>query len=83
MKLRTDGIPPAGGSDTYTIWSGVTTNVSEPSAGTYSLDTAKTVGTRSSGTGGDVTNVRPTIQIVIPPDAVVEEYTGDLTFTVA
>ncbi|OGB85697.1 hypothetical protein A2994_03000 [candidate division Kazan bacterium RIFCSPLOWO2_01_FULL_48_13] len=82
VKLRTDGTV-GGGGDTKTIWSGTTSNVTEPAANTYALDTPQTVGTRSSGSVGDETNVRPTIQIDIPAGAEVENYTGTLTFTIA
>lgn len=86
VKLRTDGIPASGDGtgDTYTIWSGVITFTNETTSGTYSLDTTRTVGTRSSGTGGDVTNVRPTIQVVMPPGQVLGDYiNGNFRFTVA
>lgn len=79
VKIRKDGNVVT--SDTYTIWSGVTTNVTETNA-TESLDTTKQVGARSSGTNGDVTEVRPTIQVVIPPSNPAMIYTGSLLFTV-
>ncbi|MFH1088390.1 MAG: hypothetical protein V1719_00945 [Patescibacteria group bacterium] len=86
VKLRTDGIPASGDTtgDTYTLWSGVVTNTNEAATGTYSLDISRSVGTRSSGTGGDVTNIRPTIQIVMPPGQPLGDYTnGNIRFTVA
>jgi len=81
VKLKTDGTV-GGGGDTSTIWSGTTSNVTEPASGSYPLDTPQSVGNRSSGTPADTTNVRPTIQVTIPVGAPTEEYTGTLTFTV-
>lgn len=82
VYIKKDGIV-GGGSDLATIWSGVTTNVSE-TEGTVSLDVSRGVGTRSSGTGGEVTNVRPTIQIVMPPGQALGDYiNGNIRFTVA
>ena len=80
VYLRKDG--NVGSSDTYTIWSGTYTNVSETNA-TESLDTSRTIGTRSSGTGGDSTEVRPSVQVVIPPTQYpAPDYAGSLRFTV-
>jgi len=80
VKIRKDGTV-GGGGDTYTIWSGTVTNITE-TAETVSLDTSRGVGTRSSGTGGDTSEVRPTIQVVIPADQTIAAYTGDMLFTV-
>ncbi len=80
VYLRKDG--NVGSSDTYTIWSGTYTNVSETNA-TESLDASRTVGIRSSGTGGDSTEVRPSIQLVIPPSQTpASDYAGSIRFTV-
>lgn len=83
IYLRKDGIYTDGGG-TYTIWSGVVTFLSEVDE-TVALDTAKTVGIRTiGGSGGDETNVRPSIQIVVPPGTPAgTNYNGDLTFTIA
>ena len=81
VKIRKDGTV-GGGGDTYTIWGGTYTNVTETSA-TESLDTSRTVGIRSSGTGGDLTSVRPSIQVTIPGIQAAGDYTGTMRFTVA
>ncbi|KKT87167.1 MAG: hypothetical protein VE97_C0004G0006 [candidate division Kazan bacterium GW2011_GWB1_45_10] len=85
VKLRTDGIPAGGDGtgDTYTLWSGVITSTNETTSGTYSLDTTRAVGTRSSGANGSVTNIRPTIQVVMPPSQIPADYDGTMQFTVA
>ncbi len=85
VKLRTDGIPVGGDGtgDTYTIWGGTITFINETTTGTYSLDTARAIGTRSDGAGDDITNVRPTIQVVADVDQTPGDYDGVLTFTVA
>ncbi len=81
IKIRKDGTV-GGGGDAYTIWSGTYTNITETNA-TESLDTSRTVGVRSSGTGGDTSEVRPTIQVVIPVGQHPADYTGAMRFTVA
>lgn len=83
VYIRKDGnVNGAPSTDVYTIWSGVTTNVTEVDE-TVPLDTtAKAVGVRSSGTGDDITNVRPTIRIVADVDQTPSDYDGILTFTV-
>ena len=78
VKLRTDGLLTG-----YTIWAGVTTNLTETAEGIYSLDTTRAIGIRSSGTNGENTMARPTIQVVVPPTQAVTDYNGDMTFTVA
>jgi len=80
IKIRKDGT--VGGGDTYTIWSGITTNITETNA-TETLDTSRTVGIRSSGTNGDQSEVRPTIQVVIPVGQHPADYAGSMRFTVA
>ncbi|MDD5605875.1 MAG: hypothetical protein PHR51_00895 [Patescibacteria group bacterium] len=67
--------------DEYTIWSGDVENVTETDE-TVSLDESRSVGTRSSGTGGDTTNVRPTIKIIMPVDQAIADYDGVIRFTV-
>jgi hypothetical protein len=79
VHIRKDGVV-GGGSDNYTIWSGTTTNVSETNA-IESLDTPRSVGTRSSGSG-ETTNVRPTIRVVVPPSQTPADYDGVMRFTV-
>lgn len=80
VKIRKDGVA-GGGSDIFTIWGGTYTNVSETDA-TESLDVTRTVGVRSSGSGGDSTTVRPSIQLSIPPLQATGDYAGTLRFTV-
>ncbi len=80
VKLRKDGI--VGGSDTYTIWGGIYTNVTETDT-TQSLDIVRTVGTRSSGFGAEQTTVRPSIQVTIPIIQAAGNYTGTIRFTIA
>ncbi len=86
VKLRTDGIPSGGDGtgDTYTIWSGLINLTDETTSGIWPLDTTKAIGTRSvGGTGGDVTNIRPTIQVVADLDQTPADYDGTMQFTVA
>jgi len=78
IKLKTNGVL----ATEPTIITGVTTNVSETAEGTHSLDTSKNISTRTSGSASDVTNHRPTIAVVIPPDTPAADYVGTLTFTV-
>lgn len=74
-----DGVPS---EDVYTIWAGETSDLAETEE-IVSLDTAKSVGIRSSGTGDDTTTVRPTIQVVADLDQKPADYDGVLRFTVA
>jgi len=86
VKLRTDGIPIGGNGtgDTYTIWSGLINFTDETTSGTYSLDTTKAIGTRGvGGSGDDITNIRPTIQVVADVDQTPADYDGTMQFTVA
>jgi len=80
VKIRKDGT--VGGGDAYTIWSGVITNITETNT-TESLDVSRTVGVRSSGTNGDQSEVRPTIQVVLPVGQHPADYAGAMRFTVA
>ncbi|OGB74957.1 hypothetical protein A2810_02650 [candidate division Kazan bacterium RIFCSPHIGHO2_01_FULL_49_10] len=79
VKIRKDGLVDSG---SYTIWGGTYTNVAETNA-TESLDVSRTVGTRSSGTSGDSTTTRPSIQVVIPGIQAAGDYAGAMRFTVA
>jgi len=79
VKIRKDGLVDSG---SYTIWGGTYTNVAETNA-TESLDVSRTVGTRSSGTSGDSTTTRPSIQVVIPGIQAAGDYVGAMRFTVA
>ena len=86
VKLRTDGIPVGGDDtgDTYTLWSEIITFTNETTSGTYSLDATKAIGTRDvGGSGDDITNIRPTIQVVAPVNQYPADYDGTMQFTVA
>lgn len=82
VYIRKDGnVDGTPGPDVYTIWSQITTNISEIDE-IVSLDQSRAVGVRSSGTGDDITHVRPTIRIVADLDQTPGDYAGVLTFTV-
>jgi hypothetical protein len=79
VKLKTDGA--AGANPTQILNCGGYSGIAETASGEYSLDTAQTIVTTSSGSG--TCDIYPTIRVYISNiSSYVEQDTGTLTFTV-